>query len=198
MSLSLWERLRSINKGPLAVAGLLGAPLFFCSLMASSLAIARPRIVSWVHNGKLISRYHPPAASVEARIWLWALVPLAILLAVGLLASLWRFGGFVSCVTAIVLAFGVTRNVDKWARHHTLRWPRGIDNIPDAWTTDEVPRGAWEKEAAQTAFSLSHWTMGLAVAIMLVYLLLSWRRQKARARVALIEAAAAGEPAVTA
>ena len=47
MSLSLWERLRSISKGPLAVAGLLGAPLFFCSLMASSLAIARPRIVTW-------------------------------------------------------------------------------------------------------------------------------------------------------
>jgi hypothetical protein len=196
--MGLWERLRSISKGPLAVAGLLSAPLFFCSLMASSLAIARPRIVSWNHHGKLISRYHAPAATVEARIWLWALVPLAILLAVGLLASLWRFGGFVSCVTAIVLAFGVTHNVNKWALHHTLRWPRGIDNIPDAWSSDQVPRGAWEKEAAQTAFSLSHWTMGLAIAIILVYLLLIWRRQKARARVALIEAAGAGETAAAA
>jgi hypothetical protein len=194
----LWERLRSIRKGPLAVAGLLGAPLFFCSLMATSLAIARPRIVSWTHDGKLISRFHAPATSVEARIWLWALVPLAILLGVGLLASLWRFGGFVSCAAGIVLALAVTHRVNEWARHHTARWPRGIDNIPDKWSSDQVPRGAWEKDAAQTAFSLSHWTIGLAIAIVLVYLLTLYRRMRARTRVALIEAAAAAEPAATA
>ena len=117
--MGLWERLRSIRKGPLAVAGLLGAPLFFCSLMATSLAIARPRIVTWTHHGKRISRFHAPAASVEARIWLWALVPLALLLGVGLLASLWRFGGFVSCAAGIVLALAVTHRVNEWARHHT-------------------------------------------------------------------------------
>jgi hypothetical protein len=191
--MGLWGRLRSIRKGPLAVAGLLAAPLFFCALMATSLAIARPRIVTWTHNGKLVSRYHAPAASVEARIWLWALVPLALILAVGLVASLWRFGGFVSCAAGIVLAFAVTRRVNEWAAHHTQRWPRGIDNIPDTWSSDQVPRGAWEKNAAQTAFSLSHWTIGLALAVVLVYLLLIWRRLRARARVALIEAAAAGE-----
>jgi hypothetical protein len=190
---SLWERLRSIRKGPLAVAGLLGAPLFFCSLMATSLAIARPRIVTWTHNGKLVSRFHAPAASVEARIWLWALVPLALILAVGLIASLWRFGGFVSCAAGIVLALAVTHRVNEWAAHHTQRWPRGIDNIPDKWSSDQVPRGAWEKNAADTAFSLSHWTIGLALAVVLVYLLLIWRRQRARARVALIEASAAAE-----
>jgi hypothetical protein len=185
----LWERLRSIRKGPLAVAGLLGAPLFFCSLMAASLAIARPRIVTWTHHGKLISRYHAPSASVEGRIWLWSLVPLAVILAIGLIASLWRFGGFVSCAAAIVLALGVTHRVHEWAAHHAQRWPRGIDNIPDKWSSDQVPRGAWEKDAADTAYSLSHWTIGLAIAIVLVYLLLIWRRQRARARVALIEAA---------
>ena len=196
--MGLIERLRAIKKGPLATAGLLGAPLFFCSLMCASLAIDRPQIITWTHKGRLISRYHDPSAAVEARIWLWSLVPLAILLGIGLLASLWRYGVFVSCAGGIVLALGVTHRLPIWTLHHTLRWPRGIDNIPDAWSSDQVPQGAWEKEAAQTAFSLSHWTMGLAVAIMLVYLLLIWRRQKARARVALIEAAAAGEPAVTA
>jgi hypothetical protein len=189
----LWERLRSIRKGPLAVAGLLGAPLFFCSLMAASLAIDRPRVVSWTHNGKLITRYHDTAASVEARIWLWSLVPLALLIGVGLLASLWRFGGFVSCAAGIVLALAVTRRVNEWAAHHTARWPRGIDNIPDKWSSDQVPRGAWEKNAAQTAFSLSHWTIGLGIAIVLVYLLLIYRRQRARARVALVEAAGMNE-----
>jgi hypothetical protein len=194
----LWERLRSIHKGPLAVAGLLSAPLFFCSLMATSLAIARPRVVSWMHHGKLISRFHAPAASVEARIWLWALVPLAVMLGVGLLASLWRFGGFVSCAGGIVLALAVTHRVNEWARHHTARWPRGIDNIPDKWSSDQVPQGAWEKDAAQTAFSLSHWTIGLAIVIVLVYLLALYRRMRARAHLALLEAAAAGEPAATA
>jgi hypothetical protein len=187
--MGLWERLRSIRKGPLAVASLLGAPLFFCSLMAASLAIARPRIVTWTHHGKLVSRFHAPAASVEARIWLWALVPLALMLAVGLVASLWRFGGFVSCAAGIVLALAVTRRVNEWAAHHTARWPRGIDNIPDKWSSDQVPRGAWETNAAQTAFSLSHWTIGLAIAIVLIYLLLIWRRLRARTRRALIDAA---------
>jgi hypothetical protein len=187
--MGLWERLRSIRKGPLAVASLLGAPLFFCSLMAASLAIARPRIVTWTHHGKLVSRFHAPAASVEARIWLWALVPLALMLAVGLVASLWRFGGFVSCAAGIVLALAVTNRVNEWARHHTQRWPRGIDNIPDKWSSDQVPRGAWETNAAQTAFSLSHWTIGLAIAIVLIYLLLIWRRLRARTRRALIDAA---------
>jgi hypothetical protein len=190
---SLWERLRSIRKGPLAVAALLGAPLFFCSLMSASLAIDRPRIVTWTYNGKTNVRFHDTAASVEARIWLWSLVPLAILLGVGLLASLWRFGGFVSCGAGIVLALAVTHRVNEWAAHHTQRWPRGIDNIKDAWSSDQVPRGAWEKDAADTAFSLSHWTVGLALAIVLVYVVLIWRRQRARARVALIEAAATPE-----
>jgi hypothetical protein len=194
----LWERLRSIRKGPLAVAGLLGAPLFFCSLMAASLAIARPRVVSWTHHGKRITLFHAPAASVEARIWLWALVPLAILLGVGLLASLWRFGGFVSCAAGIVIALAVTHRVNEWARHHTARWPRGIDNIRDTWSSDQVPRGAWEKDAAQTAFSLSHWTIGLAIAIVLVYLAALYRRMRARARIALIEASGVTEPAATA
>jgi hypothetical protein len=190
---SLWERLGSIRKGPLAVAGLLGAPLFFCSLMAASLAIDRPRIVTWTYNGKTNVRFHDTAASVEARIWLWSLVPLAILLGVGLLASLWRFGGFVSCAAGIALALAVTRRVDEWAAHHAVRWPRGIDNIPDKWSSDQVPRGAWEKDAATAAFSLSHWTIGLAIAIAAVYVLLIWRRQRARTRVALIEAAATAD-----
>ena len=113
--MSLWERLRSIHKGPLAVAALLGAPLFFCSLMAASLAIDRPRIVTWTWNGKTNVRFHNTAASVEARIWLWSLVPLAILLGIGLLASLWRFGGFVSCGAAIARSLAVTHRVNEWA-----------------------------------------------------------------------------------
>jgi hypothetical protein len=187
--MSLLDRLRGIRKGPLAVAGILSAPLLFCSLMASSLAIARPQIVAWKHEGRQRVLFHPPSASVEARIWLWALVPFAVLIGVGLLASLWRFGAYASCAGGIILALAVTHNVPKWERHHTLRWPRGIDNIPDRWTSDQVPRGAWEKDAATASYSLSHWTIGLALAIAIIYTVLLYRRMQARARVALIEAA---------
>jgi hypothetical protein len=193
--MSLLDRLHAVQKGPLATAGILGAPLFFCSLMASSLAIARPRVVTWTHKGRLISVYHNPSSAVELRIWLWALVPLAILLGVGLLASLWRYGLFVSCAAGIALALAVTHNLPKWELHHAARWPRGIDNIPDTWSSDQVPRGDWEKRAGEAAYSLSHWTIGLALVIALVYALVLRRRARTRSR---IELAYAGEETPTA
>jgi hypothetical protein len=182
------ERLKRIKKGPLAAAGILGAPLFFCSLMAASLAIARPNIISWNHDGKLTQRWHDTTPTVEARIWLWSLVPLAVLLAVGVLASLWRYGVFISAAAGIAIALGVTHRLPTWERHHTARWPRGIDNIPDKWSSDQVPRGDWEKRAAQAAYSLSHWTIGLAIAITAVYALVLWRRARTSARIALAAA----------
>jgi hypothetical protein len=187
--MGIWERLRRVRKGPLAIAGIIAAPLFFCSLMAASLAIARPRVVEWEHAGKPRIIFHQPAASVEARIWLWALVPFGVMIAIGLLASLWRFGAYVSCLGGVVLSLGVTHRVPTWERHHTLRWPRGIDNIPDAWSTDQVPHGAWEQQAATAAFSLSHWTIGLSVAVALVYSVVLYRRMRTRSRIALLDAA---------
>ena len=186
--MGLFERLRAIKKEPLAAAGLLGAPLFFCSLMCASLAIDRPQIITWTHKGKLISRYHDPSAAVEARIWLWSLVPLAILLGIGLLASLWRYGVFISCAAAIVLALGVTHRLPLWTLHHTLRWPRGIDNIPDAWSSDQVARGDWERRAEAAAYSLSHWVIGLAIIFAAVYALVLYRRARTKARIALSRA----------
>jgi hypothetical protein len=187
--MGLWERLRSIRKGPLAIAAILSAPIFFCALMGASLAIARPRIVTWTHKGKLISRYHAPAAGVEARIWLWALVPFAVMLAVGLIASLWRYGAFISCAGGVAISLGVTHRVPTWERHHTERWPRGIDNIPDQWSSDSVPRGAWEHDAATAAFSISHYAIGLAVLIAGIYAIVLYRRGRTRARIALMDAA---------
>jgi hypothetical protein len=187
--MGLWERLRRIRKGPLAIAAILSAPIFFCALMGSSLAIARPRIVTWTHKGKLISRYHAPAAGVEARIWLWALVPFAVMLAIGLLASLWRYGAFISCAAGVAISLGVTHRVPTWERHHTERWPRGIDNIPDKWSSDSIPRGAWEHDAAVAAFSISHYTIGLAILIAGIYAIVLYRRMRTRTRIALMDAA---------
>jgi hypothetical protein len=186
--MGLFARLRSLKKGPLASAGLLGAPLFFCSLMGASLAIDRPRIVTWTHKGKLVSRYHDPSSAIEARIWLWSLVPLAIILGVGLLASLWRYGVYVSCAAGLVLALGVTHRLHTWELHHTQRWPRGIDNIPDAWSSDQVSQGDWERRATAAAYSLSHWTIGLAIIFSAVYTLVLYRRARTRTRIALSSA----------
>lgn len=192
--MGLWERLRSIRKGPLAVAAIIAAPLFFCSLMGASLAIARPQIISWVHDGKRITLFHQPSAAIEARIWLWALVPPAIVIAIGLLACLWRFGVYVSCLAGIVLPLAVTHRLGTWERHHSIRWVRGIDNIPDKWSGDQVPRGAWEQQAATAASSLSHWTIGLAFAVALVYTVVLRRRMRSRSRIALHDAS---EPGIT-
>jgi hypothetical protein len=177
------------DKGPLATAAILCAPLFFCSLMGASLAIARPQHFAWTHHGKRIDIYRGPTDAEELRIWLWALVPVAILLAIGLIAGLWRYGAFVSCAAGIVLYLAVTHRLSAWERHHTARWPRGIDNIPDKWSGDTSPRGAWEHDAADAARSLSHWGIGLAVGIAAVYGLVLYRRRVARARIALIETA---------
>jgi hypothetical protein len=183
------RRLQRIGKGPLATAAILCAPLFFCSLMGSSLAIARPQHFAWTHAGKHISVYRGPTDSEELRIWLWALVPVAILLAIGLLACLWRYGAFISCAAGIVVFLAVTHRLSTWERHHTERWPRGIDNIPDKWSGDTAPRGSWEHDAADAARSLSHWGIGLAVSVAAVYGLVLYRRQRNRARIALIETA---------
>jgi hypothetical protein len=192
---ALGARLRGIRKGPLAIAGILAAPLFFCSLMGASLAIARPQIFSWLHDGHRRTVFHQPTSAEEARIWAWSLLPLGIMLAIGLLACLWRYGVYLSCAGGIVLALGVTHRVGTWERHHTARWPRGIDNIPDAWTSDTEPRGAWEHGAAVAAYSLSHWTIGLALTTAVVYTLVLYRRMRTRARVALMDAAGTAEAA---
>ena len=80
----------AIRKGPLAIAGILAAPLFFCSLMGAVARDRPPADLLVAARGHAISRLPQPPAPSEARIWLWSLLPLAIMLAIGLLACLWR------------------------------------------------------------------------------------------------------------
>jgi hypothetical protein len=87
------KRLSPPTKAPLALAGFLAIPIFFASLMATSLAIEKPRVVEWSRPGGKIARiFHDPTASMEARIWLLALVaPLLVVLA-GWIFSFVRYG----------------------------------------------------------------------------------------------------------
>ena len=159
-------RLQVRSKAPLAVAGILATPLFFSALMAVTLAIERPHRFQWRGaNGRLIEIDHQPTTSMEAKIWLLALIPVGILLAVALLAMLWRRGGlYVVSAAAIAISLLLPRDLGTWTARHTRRFPPGVDLIKDSSVSNLASRGEWEQNAHDTVISLTHWTIGIAIA----------------------------------
>jgi hypothetical protein len=163
-----------------AVSGFLAFPLFLASLMAVSLAIEKPTVIEWRSHGRLIHVEHPPSSSLEAKIWLLALVPSALLVLVGLLASyLGRAGVYPVSVAGVVLALALTQRLDRWTAHHTIRFRFGIDLVPDTNPSSTAGRGEWELSARETVLSLTHWTIALAVAAAVIVAALSARRRRA-------------------
>ncbi|HET8558719.1 MAG TPA: hypothetical protein VFL58_15530, partial [Gaiellaceae bacterium] len=66
--------------------------------------------------------------------------------------------------------------------HHTARFPEGVDLIPKSNSFSNLWNpGEWEKEARDTALSLQHWTIGIALAAMLVMGFL-WVRAQRKAK----------------
>jgi hypothetical protein len=160
------------------MAGVLAVPLFFCSLMAATLALEKAQKYEWRSGGRLLTTWHQPAASTEAKIWLFALLPSLILLAVGLAARLVPYGIYLSCAAAVVLALAVTHRIDEWAAHHSTRFPNGEDLIPRSnFASDKLARGEWEQKAKETALSLSHWTIAIAAAAAVIVAALAVRRR---------------------
>ena len=173
----------SQGRGPLAIAAFIAIPLFFSSLMAASLAIEKPHKYEWKggHHG-LLTTYHDPTSKNIATVWLWALVPPLVLIAVGLVATRLPLGFYVPCLAAIVIAMAVVHKTATWERHHTARYPVGVDLIPPAnAASDKFDRGQWEHMARDTALSLQHWTIGVALASALVMASL-WVRRRFFAR----------------
>jgi hypothetical protein len=171
-------RLREAPRSPLAIAALMAVPLFFCSLMATSLALEKAHTFQWMRGGKLLTTWHPPTNANEARIWLWALVPPLLLLAAGFGAMLVPYGFYVVCGAAIVDAFAVTHRLDRWVAHHTARFPNGVDLIPSSnAASDKIAPGEWEGKAHDTALSLQHWTIAIAVAAAVTMTALAARRR---------------------
>jgi hypothetical protein len=168
---------------PLAIAAFLGIPLFFSSLMASALAQEKPLVVSWkgCHTG-LCTTWHDPTTATEVRIWLWALVPTLVLLALGWLACRLPLGFYVTCTGAILIAMAVVHKTATWQHHHTARFPWGVDLIPASQPiSNHWDPGQWEAEARSTALSLQHWTIAVALAAMAVMAFL-WARSRHHAR----------------
>jgi hypothetical protein len=163
---------KPVSRAPLAIAAFLAIPLFFSSLMASALAQEAPHVVQWqgCRHG-LCTTWHDPTTANETRIWLWALLPPLVLIAVGWLASRLPVGFYVSCVAGIVIAMAVVHDAATWQRHHTARFPWGVDLIPGTIAyaaSNHWDPGQWEQEAHSTAVSLQHWTIAVALAAMAV------------------------------
>jgi hypothetical protein len=152
------------SKAPLAIAGFLAIPLFFSSLMASTLALEKPHKIEWMRAGHIVATWHEPTSGNIARVWLWALVPSLLLVVAGLVAVRIPFGFLLACAAAIVIAMAVVHKTSTWERHHAQRFPNGVDLIPTSnAASDKYARGFWESEARKTALSLEHWTIGVSL-----------------------------------
>ena len=172
------KRLAARKRTPLTVSCILAAPLYFLSLMLASMAMDRPDIISWTHNGTLVEHFHSTTASLEAKIWLAALVPSALLIAIGIAAVFIRFGTYVVCAAMLVISGVLPHKLDTWQKHHVARYPRGEDLIRDKWSTNLLDRGEWEHSARETIVSLREWMIGLAILFALGFALADELRRR--------------------
>lgn len=169
---------RSYGKAPWAIASFIAIPLLFTSLMCSTLAQEKPRLVQWTGCTSVCTTWHEPSSAMEARIWLWALLPPVLLSLVGWLCMRIPQGWYVACVAGIVEAVAVVHKLDIWTKHHIARFPNGVDLIPSSNAQSNIyDPGEWENLARQTALSLEHWTIGVAVASIVVMALLQAKRR---------------------
>ncbi len=171
------------GRAPLGIAAFIAIPLFFSSLMASALAQEKPHTIQWKGcRSGICTTWHDPTTANVARVWLWALLPPLALVLVGWIATRLPLGFYVSCAAAIVIAMAVVHDAGAWQRHHTARFPNGVDLIPATnAASNKFDRGQWEREAHATAVSLQHWTIALALAAMVVMAYL-WLRAHRSAR----------------
>jgi hypothetical protein len=172
------KRLAARKRTPLTVSCILAAPLYFLSLMLASMAMDRPDIISWTHNGTLVEHFHSTTASLEAKIWLAALVPSALLIVIGIAAVFIRFGTYVVCAAMLVISGVLPHKLDTWQKHHTARYPRGEDLIRDKFSTNLLDRGEWEQSARETIVSLQKWMIGLAILFALGFALADELRRR--------------------
>jgi hypothetical protein len=171
--------LRGRSRGPLAIAAFIAIPLFFSSLMAAALALEKPLKFAW-KGGKhgLLTTYHDPTTATVTSIWLWALVPPLVLILIGFVAVRLPLGFYIPCAASIVIAMAVVHKTAVWERHHTARYPVGVDLIPPSnVASNKYDPGQWEEQARATALSLQHWTIGVALAAALVMAILYVRRR---------------------
>ena len=172
-------RLRKAPKAPLAVAGILATPLFFVALMAMSLAVEKPSVTHVVRHGQVVVKLGDPSGATERTIWLLALLPSAVLVAIGVGGMLiGRAGVITSALTAMAACIALLVPLDTWTREHTARYPIGVDLIPPRSTSDIYLRGEWEGTARTTAEQLGFVTISIAGIAIAIFLVMEVRRRR--------------------
>jgi hypothetical protein len=165
--------LRIGTKASLAVAGLIAVPVYFAALLASSLALDKPKIAG---NHQL-----PATGSTEAKVWAAALIAPAIVLAAGAAGLLLRrHGVYLAAAAGIVVCLVLPGLSHGWIGRHERRFTHGVDFIPDQSSSNLSSRGEWEHAAQATVTSITHWTLGLAIGAIVVAVLLEIRRRRGR------------------
>lgn len=178
------KRPRIVSKAPLAVAGIVCAPLFFSALMAASLAVESPvEVASIIRGGTTIFKFAEPTAWNEASIWLLALAATSLVAVAGVVGMYFRHGIFLTCLAGVVVPLAVTWRVEEWRRHHTERFPYGVDLVRDQIDgltnpSDLVLASEWEASAKETALQLAWVAIGIAVAAVAVAAYLGLRRRR--------------------
>jgi len=172
-------RLRLASKAPLAIGGIIAAPVFFLGLMAFSLKFDKPTR-SLSAAGKVV--FGDPTKGTVGTIYALAFAVAVGVVLVGLIASLLRsrLAGIVPAVASIVVAVLLMLPLGTWAAEHTARYPLGTDNIPDHSPQNLMLRGEWEQSAQTTAHQIGLVTIGLAVAAILLTAALELRRRRGR------------------
>lgn len=161
------------TKAPLAVGALIAVPLYFASLMASSLALDKPHFVKG-HPG-------PSATGTELKIYFAALIAPGILLAAGVVGMfLKRHGVYLASVAGIVCCLLLPGISKGYIARHERRFPIGVDFVKDNDPSNLSSKGEWEHAAQETVTSMTHWTLGLAIGAILVAALLEIRRRTGR------------------
>ena len=148
--------------------------------MAATLALEKPLKYQW-KGGKhgLLTTYHDPTTrNMRDDLAARAGAAARACRRSASIATRLPLGFYVPCVAAIVIAMAVVHKTAVWERHHTARYPVGVDLIPPTnAASDKFDRGQWEHMARETALSLQHWTIGVALASALVMAGLYVRRR---------------------
>lgn len=175
------RRFRGASKAPLAVAGLLAAPLFFVALLAFSLKLDTPSDV--------LGKAGDPTKGTVLTIYFVALAVVVAVVVVGVLAMPLRsrLAPLVPAAAGIVASIVLLITIGTWAAEHTARYPFGIDNLRPSSNQDIWLRGEWEHDAQTTAHQIGLVTIGIAVAAVLVSLTLEFRRRRAASAAAPVE-----------
>ena len=175
------------SRAPLAIASFIAIPLFFSSLMASALAVEKPRTSSGGaadtpqrRTARRVPDDDLPRPDLGHR-------SAGLALGAGACRPADRRGLdcdptavrlLLACLAAIVDAMAVVHKTATWEQHHTQRFPNGVDLIAaNNPASNQFDPGQWERMARDTSLSLEHWTIALALISLLVVLGLAVKRR---------------------